>query len=373
MPPVAQERLWEALRTVIEPELNRDIVSLNMVKELSCDDEGCVRVTVELTTPACPLKAQIEDSVRRAVMQIRGVRDVVVNFTANVKATLFQQDLTPGVRNIVGVASTKGGVGKSTVSANLAVALTKLGAKVGLLDADIYGPNIPLMFGLRDAQPEIRSFPLPDGEVIDKLLPVENYGVKVMSMGFLIDDDQPVIWRGPMLNSALRQFLGQVEWGDLDYLIVDLPPGTGDVQISLIQLTKITGIVQVTTPQPVALQDVRRGVIMFRSQNIPILGVIENMSYFRCPHCGETTDIFARGGGQEVAETYGVPFLGEIPLVPQIREAGDAGIPIVAADPEGEVARKYLEIAGKLAAQISMANYAQEQAPAANSAKTEAS
>jgi ATP-binding protein involved in chromosome partitioning len=356
MSQIAQESLWGALRTVIDPELGRDIVSLNMVKDLTVDDEGRVSVSVVLTTPACPLRAQIQEAVTRALMQVPGVRDVHVDMSADVANGLTGQVLTPGVRNIIGIASTKGGVGKSTVAVNLAVALTRLGARVGLLDADIYGPNVPLMMGLRDAQPEIRSFRTADGEEIDKLLPVENYGVRVMSMGFLIDEDQPVVWRGPMLNSALRQFLAQVEWGDLDYLLVDLPPGTGDVQISLIQLTKITGMVHVTTPQEAALQDVRKGVVMFRSQNIPLLGIIENMSYFVCPHCHQATHIFSHGGGRAVAEQYGVPFLGEVPLVPQVREGGDTGVPIVAADSESEVAHRYMEIASRLAAQISMLN-----------------
>ncbi len=360
MSEVSVESLWSALRTVIEPELGRDIVSLNMVKDLQVTDDGRVNLKVVLTTPACPLKAEIENAVTRALMQVPGVRGVQVDMTSNVSSAFANQDLTPGVRNIIGIASAKGGVGKSTVAANVSVALSKLGARVGLLDADIYGPNIPLMFGLRQAQPEIRTCRLANGDEIDKLLPLENYGVKVMSMGFLIDEDQPVIWRGPMLNSALRQFLGQVDWGDLDYLVVDLPPGTGDVQISLIQLAKITGIVHVTTPQEVALQDVRKGIMMFRSQNIPLLGIIENMSYFVCPHCGQETAIFARGGGRETALTYGVPFLGEIPLVPQVREAGDGGIPIVAADPESEIAQKYLDVARQLASQVSIANFSHQ-------------
>ncbi|MCX7624714.1 MAG: Mrp/NBP35 family ATP-binding protein [Candidatus Sumerlaeaceae bacterium] len=366
MPQVSQEQLWAALRTIIEPELNRDIVSLNMVKNLNCDDSGKVSLTVVLTTPACPLRSEIENAVKRALMQVPGVRDVAVEMSANVSASFLQRDLIPGVRNIIGIGSTKGGVGKSTVAVNLAVALSQMGAKVGLLDADIYGPNIPMMLGLRHAQPEVRTFRTAGGEEVDKLLPVENYGVRVMSMGFLLDEEQPVIWRGPMLNSALRQFLGQVEWGDLDYLLVDLPPGTGDVQISLIQLTKVTGMVQVTTPQQVALQDVRRGITMFKSQNIPILGVIENMSYFVCPHCKKETNVFARNGGKEVAEAHGVPFLGEIPLFPQICAAGDAGVPIVAAEPSGEVSQRYFELARRLAARISMANYGQNPSDGLN-------
>lgn len=360
MTTVNTDAVWAALRTVIDPELGRDLVSLGMVKDLNVGDDGTVGLTVVLTTPACPLRAEIESSVTRALMQIPGVRHVNINVTANVPSAFAPQDLTPGVRNIIGVASTKGGVGKSTVAVNLAVALARLGARVGLLDADIYGPNVPLMMGLRDARPEIRIVPTNDGGEIEKLIPVENYGVRVMSMGFLIDEDQPVIWRGPMLNSALRQFLGQVDWGDLDYLLVDLPPGTGDVQISLIQLTKITGIVQVTTPQEVALLDVRKGITMFRSQNINVLGVIENMSYFVCPHCGKATEVFAHGGGRQVALDYGVAFLGELPLLPAIRESGDKGTPVVVSQPESEIATRYLEIARQLAAHISTANLASE-------------
>jgi len=354
-------QVLNALRTVIDPELGKDLVSLNMVKDVDVAENGAVSVTVELTTPACPLKGEIECSVQRALMQIPGVTSVTVNFSANVPMSLQAQDLTPGVRNIIGIASAKGGVGKSTVAANLATALARLGASVGLLDADIYGPNIPGMFGLKNAQPEIRIVPDGQGGEIEKLVPVENFGVRVMSMGFLVDEDQPIIWRGPMLHSALRQFLGQVEWGDCDYLIIDLPPGTGDIQISLIQLAKISGVVHVTTPQEVALQDVRKGIVMFRSQQIPLLGIIENMSYFVCPHCGQTTEIFSRGGAREVAEKYGVPFLGEIPLTPKIRQSGDEGVPCVVADPDSEVARRYLEIAGKLAAQVSVTAFGQKR------------
>ncbi|RMH27364.1 MAG: iron-sulfur cluster carrier protein ApbC, partial [Candidatus Hydrogenedentota bacterium] len=297
---LSEQAIWDALRTVQEPDLGRDLVSLNMIKDLRISPEGRVSLTVVLTTPACPLKARIESEVQAAVMRVPGVSGVEVQMTSNVTSMPQRAELLPGVRNIIGVASGKGGVGKSTVSANLAIALAQAGARVGLLDADIYGPNQPLMLGLRDAQPELRLVEAENGEQVEMLLPVEKHGIKIMSMGFLIGEDQPVIWRGPMLNSALRQFLGQVLWGDLDYLVVDLPPGTGDVQISLIQLTRITGIVHVTTPQEVALQDVRKGLMMFQTQGIPLLGIVENMSYFVCPHCSQPTEIFSRGGGRKL-------------------------------------------------------------------------
>jgi ATP-binding protein involved in chromosome partitioning len=247
---------------------------------------------------------------------------------------------------------------------NLAVALANSGARVGILDADIYGPNIPLMLGLTGSQPELVQRPGPDGETEDLIVPLKRLGLKVMSMGFLIDEDQPVVWRGPMLNSALRQFLGQVDWGELDYLIVDLPPGTGDVQISLVQLVKVTGIVCVTTPQAVALQDVKKGIMMFKSQNVPILGVIENMSYYLCPDCGRKEHIFGQGGGQNLASAYDLPFLGEIPLSPAVRECGDSGEPIVTAEPDSLQARVFSEVAERLAAQVSIKNFAQATAPA---------
>jgi ATP-binding protein involved in chromosome partitioning len=354
---LSEQAIWDALRTVQEPDLGRDLVSLNMIKDLRISPEGRVSLTVVLTTPACPLKARIESEVQAAVMRVPGVSGVEVQMTSNVTSMPQRAELLPGVRNIIGVASGKGGVGKSTVSANLAIALAQAGARVGLLDADIYGPNQPLMLGLRDAQPELRLVEAENGEQVEMLLPVEKHGIKIMSMGFLIGEDQPVIWRGPMLNSALRQFLGQVLWGDLDYLVVDLPPGTGDVQISLIQLTRITGIVHVTTPQEVALQDVRKGLMMFQTQGIPLLGIVENMSYFVCPHCSQPTEIFSRGGGRKLAEMYGVPFLGELPLAPEIRSASDEGVPLVIAAPDSEAAARYRQIAETLAAQISIQNY----------------
>jgi ATP-binding protein involved in chromosome partitioning len=332
-----------------------------MIRDLEISADNEVTLTVVLTTPACPLKSKIENDVRTAVMQVPGVRTVSVNLSSNVTSTLRQQDLAPGVRNIIGIASGKGGVGKSTVSVNLAVALAQAGARVGLLDADIYGPNIPLMVGVLDQQPQVVLMQDAAGNDVEMLLPVEKHGIKIMSMGFLIGDDQPVIWRGPMLNSALRQFLAQVSWGDLDYLIVDLPPGTGDVQISLIQLVRVTGIVHVTTPQDVALQDVRKGLMMFKSQSIPLLGVIENMSYFVCPHCDERTDVFSHGGGEKVASSYDVAFLGELPLAPEVRIGGDKGVPVILGHPDSIHAKKFHEVAEHLAAQVSIRNFEQSK------------
>jgi ATP-binding protein involved in chromosome partitioning len=304
--PVTENDVLNALRTVKDPEHGRDLVALNMVKDIAISERGEVSLAVVLSTPESPLRAQIESDVKAAVIRVPGVKSVKVDMGGEVPSTpRVQKDLARGVRNIIGIASGKGGVGKSTVSVNIAAALTQSGARIGILDADIYGPNIPMMLGLMNQQPDVTRIKDAAGNEMDMLLPLQAYGMSVMSMGFLLEEDQPVIWRGPMLNSVLRQFLGQVLWGELDYLIVDLPPGTGDVQISLIQLVQVTGIVHVTTPQPVALQDVRKGIAMFRSQNIPLLGIIENMSYFQCPHCNERTDIFSHGGGRKAAEGAG--------------------------------------------------------------------
>lgn len=354
---VSEEAVWAALRTVQDPELHRDLVSLNMVRDLAIGDGGQVSFKVVLTTPACPMRAQIEGDVKAAVMRVPGVKKVVVDMGAQVTGAPRKEQLAPGVRNIIGIASGKGGVGKSTVSANLACALARAGARVGLLDADIYGPNQPIMFGLLGEQPEVVRRTLADGQEVDLLVPQEKFGVRLMSMGFLIDDHTPVVWRGPMLNTALKQFFGQVEWGELDYLLIDLPPGTGDVQISLIQLVKLAGIVHVTTPQDVALQDVRKGIMMFRQQNIPLLGVIENMGAFVCPHCGEETPVFSTGGGKSMAEALEVPFLGSLPLDPQVRVSGDGGVPVVVAHPDSPTAVQFMRIAEQLAAQVSIANF----------------
>ena len=366
-PPPTEAVVLQALRTVIEPDMQRDIVSLNMVRDLVIEPSGEVRMRIEVKVEAVASKPKLESDIKTALIMLPGVKKVSVDTGEGAAAHGHahdhdgpppRQDLAKGVKNIIGVASGKGGVGKSTVSVNLAVALAQAGNRVGLLDADIYGPNVPLMLGLMDARPEIVSHPTNDGGQVDMIVPLERLGLKVMSMGFLIDDDQPVVWRGPMLNSALRQFLGQVDWGELDYLIVDLPPGTGDVQISLIQLVQVTGVVCVTTPQAVAIQDVRKGLMMFKAQNVPILGIIENMSYYQCEKCDEKAYIFGQGGGQILAENYGVPFLGEIPLSSAVRLAGDSGEPIVTADPESLQAKVFTEVALNLAEKVGASNAA---------------
>lgn len=343
---LTQESIIEALRSVNDPELHRDLVSLNMVKDVQVED-GVARVTIELTTPACPLKGRIGADVRAALAKLPGFRDAVVEFTANTaRRAAVRGDLTPGIRNIIAVGSGKGGVGKSTTSLNLAVALNEAGARVGLLDADIYGPNLPSMMGIT-AQPRV---------VDDKIIPVERFGVRMISMGLLVPEGQPIVWRGPMLNNALRQFLGDVAWGELDYLIVDLPPGTGDVQISLVQLVQVTGAVIVTTPQTVSLMDARKALEMFHLTNTPVLGIVENMSYFLCPSCGERHEIFSHGGGEAAARELGIPFLGAIPLGIAVREGGDKGIPVTVSHPEAEQSQRFMEIVRTLAGSISVQN-----------------
>ncbi len=339
------QQVMAALGTVIEPELHRDLVSLNMIKDVKLAG-STAEFTVVLTTPACPLRGRIEGECREAVLRVPGVEAVKVNFTANV-ARDSRVSAAMGVRNTIAIASGKGGVGKSTVSTNLAIALTREGARVGLMDADIYGPNIPLMMGATHLPP-------PRGT---RIMPTEAYGVKLMSMGFLVREDQPVIWRGPMLHQALRQFLNDVEWGDLDYLLIDMPPGTGDVQMSLAQSTPLTGGLIVTTPQRVALSDVRKGAMTFRQLEVPILGVLENMSYFIAPDTGKRYSIFGQGGGKRYAEEIGVPFLGEIPLDPRVTTGGDTGKPIVVAEPGSAAALALREAARQLAARVSVLNF----------------
>jgi ATP-binding protein involved in chromosome partitioning len=341
-----EAQVMQALSHVIEPELHKDLVSLNMIHNLKIDN-GVVDFTVMLTTPACPLKNQIEEETREAAMSVPGVQTVNVNFDASVpgdRRLLSKMDI--GVKNAIAVASGKGGVGKSTMATNLALALAQTGASVGLLDADIYGPNIPLMMGVRE-RPRAAN---------GRILPPRGHGVKLMSMGFLVEEDTPIIWRGPMIHSALRQFLSDVDWGDLDYMLVDLPPGTGDASLSLAQSLSLTGVVVVTTPQDVALADVVKGIGMFTQLEVPVLGVVENMSYFVCGHCGERTDIFSHGGGEAVAERMQVPFLGNVPIDPVVRAGGDSGQPVVIAEPQAPAATAIYEIATKVAAAISVQN-----------------
>jgi ATP-binding protein involved in chromosome partitioning len=349
--------ILKALGTVQDPDLHRDLVSLGMIEDLQVDG-GRVAFTLVLTTAACPLKAEIEADCQRAVRSVAGVSDVVIKTISRMrkpKDPTAERKALPGVAQVLAIGSGKGGVGKSTVSANLAVALAQTGARVGLLDGDIYGPNLPRMLGVR-RQPSQRG---------GKIMPVEAWGLQFMSMGLLVEQGEAVVWRGPMLHGAIKSFLHDVDWGELDYLLVDLPPGTGDVQLSLIQQTFVAGSVIVTTPSTVAIEDAVKAVAMFGKLNVPVLGVIENMSYFVCPTCSTRHEIFGSGTGEERALAMGLPFLGAIPLHPDVRQTGDEGRPAVISHPETEYARALTRIAGHLAQRVSIQAYAAPQpAPA---------
>jgi ATP-binding protein involved in chromosome partitioning len=341
---ITQEIVTRALSQVQEPELHKDLVSLKMIRDLVVQD-SVVSFTIVLTTPACPLKHQIEREARQAVMNIPGVAQVNIKMDATVPGDGRQRGLMQlPIRNAVAIASGKGGVGKSTIAVNVAVVLAQSGARVGLMDADIYGPNIPTMMGVN------RLPPAKD----EKMVPASAYGVKLMSIGFLVRPDQPLIWRGPMLHSAIRQFLSDVEWGELDYLIIDLPPGTGDAALSLAQSLPLSGGIIVTLPQLVSLEDARRGLEMFRQLDIPLFGVVENMSYLELPD-GTRMEIFGAGGGKKLAEEAGVPFIGHIPMEPSVRQGGDMGRPVVVSHPDSAVARSLKHVAEDLAAKISVA------------------
>ena len=343
---LTQEAVLAALATVQEPELGGNLVARKMIKELSIEG-GNVRVVVDLTTPACPFKDKLETDVRAAVQAIPGVEAVEVDFTATVRSYTGIPDKArvPGVSNVLAVASGKGGVGKSTVAVNLAVALAQDGARVGLLDADIYGPSAPLMTG---------AFGKPGLTENKKIAPLEAHGIKIISVGHFVDDSQPLVWRGPMISSMLRQFLFEVDWGELDYLVVDLPPGTGDIQLTLAQSIPLSGAVVVTTPQDVALADAIKGVEMFRKLNVPILGIVENMSYFVAPDTGTRYDIFGHGGAQAASIRLEVPFLGEIPLGMPIREGSDTGQPAVTQTAEAAYAEAFRAVARALAGRVSV-------------------
>jgi len=346
MLPLTEENVLQALRAVKDPDLYKDIVALRFVKNLKITGAD-IAFTLELTTPACPVRDQFKADCERAIRStIGGVGRVDIQMTASVASHVNEQKelILPGVKNTIAVASGKGGVGKSTVAVNLAVALALDGAKVGLVDADVYGPSIPLMFGVNE-RPRVSE---------NRLIPLERYGVKIMSIGFLVDPMQAVIWRGPMASGAVKQFMGDVNWGDLDYLIFDLPPGTGDIQLTLVQTIPLTGAVIVTTPQDVALADARKGLVMFNKVNVPVLGIVENMSYFICSHCGQRENIFDTGGGSRTASELKVPFLGEIPIDTKIRIGGDKGTPIVVMDQTSTQAQTIRQIARNLAAQISI-------------------
>lgn len=333
-----------ALKSVIEPELHKDLVSLKMVEDVRVDN-GNAELTIILTTPACPLKGKIEKEVRDAVSSVPGIETVKVNMTARVPSDGKDREaLSLPVKNVVAVASGKGGVGKSTIAVNIAVILAQKGAKVGLLDADIYGPNLPTMMG-------VDNMPAPED---GRLVPAEAYGVKLTSIGFMVRKGQPLIWRGPMLHSAIRQFLADVNWGELDYLIIDLPPGTGDAQLSLMQHIPLSGGLIVTLPQLVSIEDAERGLRMFNEMNVTVLGVVENMSYLAMPD-GTRMDLFGEGGGRKLAARTKVPFLGEIPIDPAVRIGGDTGRPISLSTPLSVAAKAFINVTEAVAAQISMA------------------
>jgi len=353
MATLTESAIYDALKTVQEPELGRDIVTLNMVKDVSINDLS-VALKIELTTPACPLKDEIERNVHAVLGQL-GAQEVTVTWGAMVRRAqpVQAQQLLPGVKNIIAVASGKGGVGKSTVSANLAVALAMEGASVGLLDADITGPNIPLMLGVEGA---------PVASAEGKITPLERYGVKVISIQFFVPEGQPIVWRGPLVGGAIQQFLRDVDWGELDYLVIDLPPGTSDAQLTLAQAVPISGALLVTTPQEVALMDVQKALAMFRRMSVPVMGLVENMSGFVCPHCGETTEIFGNGGGERFAQRNELEYFGGIPLDVKVRQGGDAGIPAVAQREPGAAADVMRHLARTVAARMSVR--AAQQAPA---------
>jgi ATP-binding protein involved in chromosome partitioning len=336
-----------ALRVVVDPDIRRDIVSLGFVKDLVIADGG-VSFTIELTTPACPVKDQLRSQAAEAVRALPGVSHVEVQLTAKVRSASAPETgkpPLPGVKNVIAVGAGKGGVGKTTVAVNLALALAKCGSRVGLLDGDIYGPNVPMMLGL---QTQLTT----DGK---QIVPAEKYGVQVVSIGFLTQDDAPIIWRGPMLHGAIQQFFREVAWKDLDYLIVDMPPGTGDVALSLSQTVPVVGSIVVTTPQQVSLADSRRAIRMYQKLNIPPIGIVENMSYYACPNCHHEADIFGHGGGERLAADMNVPFLGRLPIYQPIREGSDTGVPLVIAEPASPAARAFLTVAERTAAQVSIA------------------
>jgi ATP-binding protein involved in chromosome partitioning len=342
---VTVEQVLSSLQKVVDPELHKDIVSMGMIKELAIA-EGKVSFTLELTTPACPFNSDIELDVRSAIASI-GVNDLDLKVTARVMEgrAISMDELIPDVKNIIAVASGKGGVGKTTIAVNLAIALARSGAKVGLLDADVYGPSVPLMLGAEEVPQVLKN----------KIQPPIVEGIKVISMGFFYEQSQQAgIYRGPIVSGIVKQFLTDVEWGSLDYLIIDLPPGTGDAPLTMAQTIPITGIIIVTTPQDIAMNVAVKALGMFSKLNVPIVGVIENMSYFQCPHCSEQINIFGRGGGQKISEKFDIPFLGEVPLFPQIMEGSDKGKPVLLSDPDSVQANALRKMAKFTAGRISV-------------------
>jgi ATP-binding protein involved in chromosome partitioning len=347
-PAVSEQDVLDALRPIVDPDFGRSIVELGFVKNLAID-EGRVAFDIELTTPACPVKAEFERSARERVEAISGVTEVAVRMTANtrgrVAAPQAEAEILPGVRNVLAVASGKGGVGKSTVAVNLALALHESGASVGLMDADVYGPSLPLLTGVT-GRPATRD---------KKILPHVGYGLRLMSMGFFLTEGSPVIWRGPMVHGLVRQFMTDVEWGELDYLVVDLPPGTGDAALTLTQQAPLSGAVIVTTANDLSLIDARKGLAMFEKVSVPVLGIVENMSYFTPPDLPDRKYyIFGEGGGRRVAEEIGVDFLGEIPIDPRVVEGGDRGKPILLYAPDSAPALALRELAGRVARKLAV-------------------
>ena len=349
MNPPSEPQVLAALSHIQDPDLGRDVVSLGMIKDLTISAEGDVRFNFELTTPACPVKDRFDAMARDLVGAIPGVRSVDLKMTSNVRPAFMRDrgEMIPGVRVTIAVASGKGGVGKSTVAVNLAAALSLAGARVGLLDADIYGPSVPAMTGTH-AQPEV---------VEQKLVPLEAFGLKLMSIGFLAGSDKAMVWRGPMVSRAIQQMMSDVSWGELDYLVIDLPPGTGDASLTLAQSVPLSGVVIVSTPQDVALDIGVKALQMFRSLNVTPLGLVENMSGFVCDGCGKVHDIFSSGGAERAAERLGVPFLGSIPLEPGIREEADRGTPAVIARPESAGSAAFRDLASRVAARTSIQSF----------------
>src|ERR1700761_491752 len=350
MSSITREQVLSALSNVEEPDLKKDLVTLNMVQDIQISGQR-VSFSVVLTTPACPLKAMIENACRNAVLHLVS-KDAEVHINMTSRVTTQKNTGVPGVKNIIAVASGKGGGGKSTVSVNLALGLAKTGAKAGLIDADIYGPSIPIMFGLEGARPKASQV---DGKT--RIEPIEKYGIKLLSIGFFTDPNQPVPWRGPMVSTAVKQLFNDADWGELDYLVVDLPPGTGDIHITITQSFPVTGAVIVTTPQNVALADAKKGIGMFLMDviNVPLLGIVENMSYFTPAELpANKYYIFGQGGGKKLAEQLEVPFLGEIPLIKSISDSGDAGVPVVLQD--GPMSSAFMQMAQSVAQQVAISN-----------------
>lgn len=351
---LSEAAVLDALRAVKDPDLHKDIVALNFVKSVKIDGTR-VALVIELTTPACPVKDLMRDQAKACVLAL-GATDVDVQMTAQVRnAGRSENNTAPvdGVKNIIAVGAGKGGVGKTTAAINLAMALAKFGSKVAIIDGDLYGPNIPMMLGLTA---ELHT----EG---GKIVPAERYGIQVVSMAFLTPDDAPVIWRGPMLHGAIQQFFREVKWTDIDYLIIDMPPGTGDVALSLSQSVPVAGAVVVSTPQNVALADTKRAVAMYRKLNIPVIGILENMSHFVCPDCGRESDLFGKGGAEALAVQMSVPFMGAVPLYEPVRRGGDSGVPIVMAEPTSPAAKAFMAAAERVAQQVSIASYQRKVIP----------